>query len=164
MFQNKQLVLVDTNVIIEAHRCGCWNTLANYFAIHTVDQVVLETQTGFQNRRPEENIDEATLRKSCARIAEISDGDRAAFHAAFPGALLDPGERDLLVYAGTVQGGWLLNSPDVAAVRHCHSRGWLDRVVSLEAMNAHLRGRLKDNLRDNYTQQWLSAKKLSLIL
>lgn len=61
-FQQQQIVLVDTNVILEAHQTGCWIPLANYFALHTVAKVVEETQTGYQNRDPEHWIDEAVLR------------------------------------------------------------------------------------------------------
>ncbi len=43
MFEKGQIVLVDTNVILEAHRVSCWNTLASHFRLATVE----ETQTGF---------------------------------------------------------------------------------------------------------------------
>lgn len=165
MFKPSQRLLVDTNVIIEAHRTGCWNTIANYFAIETVEKVIEETQTGAQNRSPETWIDEATLRGSMQFVVVITDEMRARFHEAFPTAVLDPGELDLLVYAGTLGAdAWLLNSPDMAAVRHAHQRGWLDRMVSLESINGHLKGRLRFGLRDNYSEQWLSIRKARLIL
>lgn len=165
-FRPKQRVLVDTNVIIEAHRTGCWNTIANYFAVETVQKVIEETQTGAQNRSPETLIDEKTLRATMHHVYDVTDQMRAKFHEAFPGALLDDGERDLLVYAGTLPVGeaWLLNSPDMAAIRHAYSRGWLDRLVSLETVNSHLKGKLNANLRDNYSEQWLSVRRTRLIL
>jgi hypothetical protein len=165
-FRPKQRVLVDTNVIIEAHRTGCWNTIAGYFALETVEKVIEETQTGAQNRAPETLIDETKLRASMRHVHNVTEEMRAKFHHAFPRALLDPGERDLLVYAGTLDFGeaWLLNSPDMAAIRHAHSRGWLDRLVSLEALNGHLRGKLGASLRDNYSEQWLSVRRTRLIL
>ena len=164
-FRPNQRVIVDTNVIIEAHRTGCWNTIAGYFAIETVEKVIEETQTGAQNRAPETLIDEAKLRASIRHIANITDEMRAKFHQTFPQALLDPGERDLLIYAGTLSAGeaWLLNSPDMAAIRHAHSRGWLDRLVSLEALNGRLKGKLGATLRDNYSEQWLSVRRTRLI-
>ena len=132
-FRPGQIVLADTNVIIEAHRTGCWKVLANHFAIHTV---------------------------------EISETQRAQFHIDFSLALLDPGERDLIIHAGTlgVADIWLLNSPDMAAVRHAHGRGWIDRLVSLEAMNAHLKFKPKAALRENYSERWLSTKRTNLLL
>jgi hypothetical protein len=165
-FRPKQRVLVDTNVIIEAHRTGCWNTIVNYFSVETVEKVIEETQTGSQNRAPETLIDEAKLRSSLHYIAKITDEMRAKFHESFPLALLDDGERDLLVYAGVLPAGdiWLLNSPDMAAVRHAHSRGWLDRLVSLEILNAHLKGKLGATFKDNYSEQWLSIRRTRLIL
>ena len=165
-FRPGQIVLADTNVIIEAHRTGCWKVLANHFAIHTVEKVVEETQTGFQNRQTEQTIDEASLRKACKHIVKISETQRAQFHIDFPEALLDPGERDLIIHAGTlgVADIWLLNSPDMAAVRHAHGRGWIDRLVSLEAMNAHLKFKPKAALRENYSERWLSTKRTNLLL
>lgn len=47
MFEKDQIVLVDTNVILEAHRVSCWNTLASYFKLATVETVVEETQSCF---------------------------------------------------------------------------------------------------------------------
>ncbi|MFZ3084933.1 hypothetical protein [Rhodoferax ferrireducens] len=165
-FRPGQRVIVDTNVIIEAHRTGCWNTIANYFAIETVEKVIEETQTGAQNRSPETLINELVLRASMRHVAMVTDEMRAKFHESFPLAVLDPGERDLIVYAGTLTTAdtWLLNSPDMAAVRHAHVRGWLDRVVSLEAMNRQLKGRLSAGLRENYSEQWLSIRRTRLIL
>jgi hypothetical protein len=166
LYRAGQRVLVDTNVIIEAHRTGCWQALSGYFALETVEKVIEETQTGAQNRSPESVIDETRLRASIRQVASISDQMRAAFHLTHPASALDPGERDLLIYAGTVPAAetWLLNSPDMAVIRHAHERGWLDRLVSLESMNGHLKGRLSSVLRTNYTEQWLSIKRTRLLL
>ncbi len=87
-FRPGQIVLVDTNVIIEAHRTGCWKGLTGYFAIHTVEKIVEETQTGYQNRDPEQTIDEAALRKACKHIANISDTQRVQFQIDHPKAAL----------------------------------------------------------------------------
>ena len=46
-------MLVDTNVILEAHRTGSWRALAGGYAVETVEDCVTEPQTGFQRRRPE---------------------------------------------------------------------------------------------------------------
>lgn len=165
-FSSKQRVLVDTNVIIEAHRTGCWKTIAGYFCLETVEKVIEETQTGSQNRSPETHIDEATLRSSIRHVQTITGEMRAKFHEAYPNVLLDDGERDLLVYAGTLPVGevWLLNSPDMAAVRHAHSRGWIDRLVSLESLNGHLKGKLGASLKENYGERWLSVRRTQLLL
>ena len=159
------IVLVDTNVIIEAHRAGCWIPLAQYFDLHTVSKVIEETQTGCQNRNPESWISEVELRASFATIGDVTDTQRASFNMAHDHPPLDDGEKDLLVYAETLTNPvWLLNSPDMAAVRFAHARGWIDRLVSLEAMVSHLKARLRENLRQNYTERWLSEKKTKLLL
>lgn len=49
-------VLVDTNAIIEAHRTGVWRALAGGYQVESVEDCVIETQTGFQWRRPEQSI------------------------------------------------------------------------------------------------------------
>ena len=165
-FSAGQVVLIDTNVFIEAHRVGCWTALSKYFSLHTVEKVAEETQTGFQNRRPEEQIDVQALRATFQHIAAINDEQRAQFQLDFPGTALDPGERDLIIYAGTqpAKEVWFLNSPDMALVRHSLGRNWLDRLVSLEAMNKHLKVRTGQALRDNYTEGWLSERRTRLLL
>ena len=164
-FQPHQIVLVDTNVILETHQTGCWIPLANYFALHTVAKVVEETQTGYQNRDPEHWIDEPVLRRQLAHVETITEVQRVTFNMKHDHPTLDAGERDLLIYAETLAvPAWLLNSPDMAAVRFAYRLGWIDRLVSLGAMSAHLKARLSRNLRDNYTERWLSGKRTDLLL
>lgn len=164
-FKQGQIVLVDTNVIIEAHRAGCWGTIASFFKLHTVEKVVEETQTGFQNRKPEECIDIQKMRSSLDHVERITDEQRVEFNLAHGHPPLDAGERDLLVYAGLIgERVWLLNSPDMAAVKFAHAVGWIDRLVSLEAMTSHLKARLRNDLRDNYTERWLSQRRTQLLL
>lgn len=165
MFEKQHVVLVDTNVIIEAHRVNCWQALSQYFRLQTVETVVVETQTGIHNRDAADTIDIQLLRNSLDAVHTVSELDRLNFVTKYPRAsLLDPGELDLCIFAGTLKPGdaWLLNSPDKAAVRHAYERQWLDRVVALEDMTDHLKQRLA--LRNNYTKAWLSALKTKLIL
>ena len=160
-----QIVLVDTNVIIEAHETKCWTALTGFFACHAVEKIVEETQTGYQRRSPDRHIDVQALRRSLAYVATITEEDRAAFNMHHGHPPLDEGERDLLVYA--VQLGseaWLLNSPDMAVVRFAHQVGWLDRLVSLEAMTRRLKLRPCRALAQNYTEPWLSQRKTQLRL
>jgi hypothetical protein len=164
-FQPRQIVLVDTNVVLEAHQTGCWIPLAQYFALHTVAKVVEETQTGYQNRDPEHWIDETTLRRQLTHVEAITDVQRVTFNMTHGHPTLDPGERDLLIYAETLTPPvWLLNSPDMAVVRFAHRMGWIDRLASLGAMSAYLKTRLSRDLRDNYTERWLSGKRTELLL
>jgi hypothetical protein len=71
-------VLVDTNVILECWRVGSWRALAGGYGVETVEDCVTETQTGFQRRRPEQQINMAELRASRARIHEVSREEIAA--------------------------------------------------------------------------------------
>ena len=41
------VVLVDTNVIIEAHRTAAWAALVGAYGVETVEDCVTETQTGY---------------------------------------------------------------------------------------------------------------------
>ena len=61
-------VLVDTNVILECWRVGAWRALAGGYDVETVEDCVIETQTGFQRRATEQQIDNAALRASLAAV------------------------------------------------------------------------------------------------
>ena len=65
-------VLVDTNAIIEAWRVNAWRALRGGYALETVDECVTETQTGFQRRRKEQQIDRE---KSCPWCGEDFTAD-----------------------------------------------------------------------------------------
>ena len=56
-------VLVDTNAILECWRVGAWRALASGYGVETVEDCVIETQTGFQRRRREQQIDAGALRR-----------------------------------------------------------------------------------------------------
>lgn len=61
MARHQGIVLVDTNVILEAHRTGSWRALAGGYPVETVDDCVDETQTGFQLHRSELRVLGETL-------------------------------------------------------------------------------------------------------
>jgi hypothetical protein len=167
LFKKNQVVLVDTNVLIEAHRTKSIGFLTEYFNIHTVEKVVEETQNGFQNRAVSQTIDETKLRSVLKHIEPITELQRVQFALAAPGVELDPGELDLLIYAETLPSSaniWFLNSPDRAAIRYAHSRNWLDKLISLEEMIDHLNQKTLLSLKENYTKKWLSEAKVDLIL
>ena len=62
MARHRGPVLVDTNVILECWRIGAWRALAGGYRVETVEDCVIETQTGFQRRAAEQQIDNAALR------------------------------------------------------------------------------------------------------
>lgn len=70
-------VLVDTNVILESHRVGAWRALAGGYRVETVEDCVMETQTGFQQRREERQIDERELRAALKAVHAVEDREHA---------------------------------------------------------------------------------------
>lgn len=162
-FKKGQIVLVDTNVIIESHRVKCWNAIADYYALETVEKCIEETQTGAQNRSPEENIDQARLTGSLVAVHHVTEIEKAAFLLRQK-IQLDPGERDLLSHAAGRQDAWIICSPDKAAMRAAFAEGWLDRLVSLESLCDHLKIRPARSLQRNYTKQWHAVEFVKLRL
>ena len=77
MVRHRGTVLVDTNVILEAHRTGSWRALTGGYAVETVEGCVTETQTGFQLRQPEHRIDQAELRDRLAGVHAVGERERA---------------------------------------------------------------------------------------
>ncbi len=143
MIKAGDTVLIDTNVILEAHRVACWQNLSRLYHFHTVSTVMEETQTGYQHRSRPQQIDYFQLTVSMGHIYEVTQVDLMSCTLDQPQIMgLDPGERDLLIYARKAgENSWLLASPDKAAMRVAHAIGWLDRMISLENLlnTVHLR-------------------------
>jgi len=78
MARHRGPVLVDTNVILECWRIGAWKALTNGYTVETVEDCVIETQTGYQRRRAEQQIDRAALLASLSAVHKVSDSERAA--------------------------------------------------------------------------------------
>lgn len=149
-------ILVDTNVIIEAQRVGCWGAMASEFALITVEKVIEETQTGHQNRSPEQNIHEGELRSGFHRISAVTRTQLATIDLDYADHGLDDGEHHLVALASSLDdAAWLLNSPDTGTIRFCSRVGWLDRLISLEAMTDTLGLPHGQRLRGNHTEAWL---------
>src|SRR6266446_8477850 len=71
-------VLVDTNAILESFRVGSWRALTGGYVVETVEDCIIETQTGYQRRRPEQQIEAGALRAALAAIHQVGDRERAA--------------------------------------------------------------------------------------
>lgn len=160
------IVLIDTNVIIEAHRVSRWKNLSSNFELHTVEKVIEETQTGYQKRANEEQIDQQDLVASFSNIYKVSKSEIAVTVLTSPEiSNLDAGERDLLIYASKCTGDcWLISSPDSAAMRAAHKQGWLNKIVSLESLLETINCPAKIELKDNYTKKWDETKKSQIRL
>jgi hypothetical protein len=158
-------ILVDTNVILECHRTACWRALTGGYRVETVLDCVVETQTGYQRRRPEQQIDSSALRQSLAQVAEVSDADLAAALVSDPRiAVLDAGERALWAHALTRDDAWVLCGPDIASLRQGVRLGLRDRLVNLEELLNDIGHRPRIPLRDNHTSRWLADCLNRLVL
>lgn len=156
-------VLVDTNAILECWRIGAWRALTGGYQVETVEDCVIETQTGYQRRRPDQQIDHATLRASLAAVHPIGDRERAAAivrEAMF--SFLDMGEQSLWAHVLTRDDAWVLCGPDKASLRFGIKLGLRDRLVALEDL-LHGVGHKASGLRAAYTSAWL-AKTLGEIV
>lgn len=149
-------VLVDTNVIIECWRVSAWKALCGGYSVETVGDCFVETQTGSQQRRPEEQIHSEVLIKTLAAVQAVNDVDRAEAVVTDPSiAYLDDGERALWAHAISRKDAWVLCGPDKASLRFGIRLGLRDRLVSLERLLGDVGFRPKLDLRSPYTQKWL---------
>ena len=154
-----QVVLFDTNIIIEAVRIGCWNALRGYFSMETVEKCREEARTGNQRRTGYVPIDNAALRENIA-LHVVSDLDLAKLGVISPAAsTLDAGERHLWAHAYSRQDAWLAACCDHAAVRVAVILRWEERLVSLEGLvraagaSAAL-GSLKEQFKTSTLSAW----------
>lgn len=156
-------VLVDTNVIIEAWRIDAWRALCGGYALETVEECVIETQTGFQRRRPERQIDEAVLRSGLRSVHKVSDAERAAVLVRDGEiAMLDEGEKALWAHALARSDAWVLCGPDKASLRIGVRLNLRDRLIALERLLDDAGFRPKTPLKGAYRQDWLSRTLVEL--
>lgn len=158
-------VLVDTNVILECWRVGSWRALAGGYAVETVEDCVTETQTGFQRRRPEQQVDATELRRSLARVHEVSPANLAAALVRDETiSFLDVGERSLWAHALSRSDAWILCGPDKASLRFGVRLGFRDRLIALERLLDDVGHRPRAALRPAYTTRWLDTALAELAL
>lgn len=149
------VVLVDTNVIIEAYRTDTWAALVGAFGVETAQDCVTETQTGFQLRSREQWIDVADLKASLGAVHEVTQAERAELAIRGIGIALDRGEESLWAHALGRTGTWSLCGPDRASLRlgvRLHLR---DRLVSMEELLDKAGHRPRRALRVAYTRAWM---------
>lgn len=158
-------VLVDTNVIIECWRVDAWKALAGGYGVETVEDCVIETQTGFQRRRAEQQIDNGQLRASLAAVHKVGNKEYAAVAVRDPlFSSLDRGEQSLWAHALTRNDAWVLCGPDKASLRLGVRLGFREHLVALETLLNDAGFRPKQNLKTNYTAKWLSQTLNELVI
>ena len=164
MARHRGTVLVDTNVILEAHRSGSWRALTGGYGVETVEDCVNETQTGFQRRRPERRIDEARLRDRLAGVHVVGDLERAVLAIRAGEIALDRGEASLWAHALGRNDEWILCGPDKASLRCGVMLGLRERLVSMEGLLDEVGHRPGTALREAYTRRWHERTLGELVL
>jgi len=160
--QQGQIVLVDTNIIIEAFRARCWKVLTAYYRVETVEKCYEEALTGDRLRPGYVEVDSATLKEKLV-INRVASLELAALALACPDAdALDAGERHLFAHAHKRSDAWIATCADRVAVRIAFALGWKERLYSLEAL-ARPTG-AKPALKRHFTEDWLSQVRTDFML
>ena len=165
--QPGQPVLVDTNIIIEAVRTGCWNALGTHFKLETVDKCCEEARSGDLRRPGYVKIDESALREKLL-AHPVSDIELIRLTLEYPDATgLDDGERHLWAHALTRSDAWIATTADKAAFFAACHLGWRDRMVSLKALiesagARHALKHIKPQFSKARLDQWGSEFALSM--
>lgn len=160
MIEHSALILLDTNVIIEATRVGCWKSLVGHYRMKTVEKCVEECATGNQRSRNPVPVDTILLSKQLDP-KKVGPPERAALFSRCPLADdLDDGEKDLLAYAITLDNVYYVSSPDRKCIRVGYYLGILDSFVSLETLTSE--AGMKAALQIHHTEKWLSQCRTEL--
>ncbi len=164
MARYRGTVLVDTNVILECWRIGAWRALSSGYTIETVEDCVIETQTGYQRRDPAQQIDEKELRASLAAAHAVTTKERAVAALRDPlFSSLDVGERSLWAHALSRTETWVLCGPDKASLRFGIKCGFRDRLMALERLLKDA-GYKPKGMKLAYSSAWLDKTLGQLVL
>lgn len=161
--QRGQILLVDTNIIIEAVRTRCWNALCAHFAVETVEKCYEETLTGDPLRPGYVAVDPEQLRKGLKKRHAVNDLARAQLQLAHAEAVaLDAGERDLFAHALGRGDAWIASCADRAAVNTALALGWEERIASLDRLARHAGA--TPICKYHFTEGWLSEVRTTFLL
>lgn len=150
-----QILLVDTNIIIEAFRTRCWKALCAHFAVETVEKCYEEALTGDPLRPGYVAVDAVQLREGLTQRRAVPDIERARLALTLAESeSLDAGERDLFAHALARSDAWLASCADRAAVNAALALGWEERLVSLERLAQ--RAGSRSGFKQHFTERWLS--------
>jgi hypothetical protein len=159
----RPLLIVDSMIVIEAVRTGCWKAITGQRSVVLVEECAKELRRGDSASPSYVAVSEADL--SRARIEPVEPGARAEFRLTYTDAdRLDPGERDVLAWASRCADEFEVCSSDKAALRAAHAMGWLDRVVSLEMVAGSVGARPSGGLKRQFTEAVMVTWRTSLRL
>ena len=154
MARHRGAVLVDTNVILEAHRVSAWRALVGGYRVETVEECVTETQTGFPQRPPSRRIEEKELRTSLGAVHSVGNRERADLAVRVADIALDAGEASLWAHALSRDDAWVLCGPDKASLRCGVRLRFRERLAPLESLLDGAGFRSSRTLRRQYTKAW----------
>jgi hypothetical protein len=163
--QPGQVVLVDTNIIIECVRVGCWGALKAHFSVETVEKCCEEARTGELHRPGYVLVEEKALRERL-KAHKVAPTEIAALVARDPDSRrLDAGELHLWAHAFARGDAWIASCCDAAAVHAAIRLGWEDRLKSLEELTRAAganpaAGRLKEQFGAARLSAWRTAALL----
>ena len=149
----RQLVYVDTMIVLEAARTNCLAAILNHFDFHTADVVLKEILDGDFRKRDFVRIDASSIRKITAH--EVPPTMLASARLKVPRmATLHKGEEALLAYlAAANPSGILLSSADRAAVQVACLLGFQHRLRALEEIAG--KAGMNPQIRDWFKKRWL---------
>ena len=153
------LVLIDTNAIIEAVRTGCWAAITGQLRVETVEACRVEVLSGTPITIPGYVPVNGEDVERLASVHAVDEVTRAAFKLSYADADgLDPGEHDLLAHAHSRSDqAWVVCSPDKASIRAAVALGFGDRLCSLEELAAAVGARPRPCLRSHFRTEWLAS-------
>lgn len=156
-------VLVDAMIVIEAVRVGCWNAITGQHRIVTVSTVAEELQRGDPGVVGYVPVTDAHIGRM--EVRALAPVDAARFRLEYPDADgMDPGERDLVALARSLEGDFNVCSCDKACVRAAHAMGAAERLVSLEALLESVSCRARPPLKSQFTEVRLGQWRTTLLL
>lgn len=167
----KVRVFVDTNIILEAFRTGCWTVICHKYAIETVEKCVEEALTGDPADPRRIPVDHDVLVAGLAGRHAVGRRERVKLVLDHPHCqALDDGELHLLawLYAkGLLPDALiLLSTADKAAIVATGKLGWIDSLSSLESLaktSGASHGQVGELAR-HYKSDWLDEIKVKVRL
>jgi len=158
----REIIYVDTNVVLEAQRTGCLSDMMERFDVRTVEMVQIETQTGDRRRKGyvTVNMEEFSVKVTINKVTDVHLLQATARAPSFPA--LDPGERDLLAFVASEDPtSLLLTTADKAAVKTACQLGLENRLISLEEIA--VRCGKNPALKRQYLRSWLSQVRAEFL-
>ena len=150
-------------IVIEAVDTGCWNAITGQRQVVTVPACEDELRQGDTSARGYVTVGAEDIARITIRT--VPQAAAVTLRLKYPDAnRLDGGERDLLALATTITDEFDVCSCDRAAVRAAHALGWIDRVVSLEAVAASVGARPGRPFKRQYTEKAPSTWRTALML